>query len=414
MTSASDETPKLRHVEPIRLSVNGRQVIALKDPLQLRRDMVYFPQGALPILAMLDGRHTLRDIQTDLTRRTGRLVFLDDVRAVVRALEEAFLLEGEVFREAFTRKTAEYRALPARPASHAGPSYSAEPSELRRELNSYFTGADGPGEPRFGTDPRRPVGLIAPHIDIRAGGRCFAAGYHALAAGVPSDVYVILGTGHAGVEGLFTASTLDFDTPLGRVATDRELLSALETRLGSDPAAEEILHANEHVIEFQLIFLQHIFSGRHDFTVVPILCSLSHHIFSDESAFADHRATFFDFCSAVKDVCGEASRTVCFIASADLDHIGPRYGDSFVPHRGTVSGALEADARLLSVLEKIDTAGFITDVAADNDERRICGFSPITAMLHCMDAEEGKMLSLDFAPVDERNSFVTFASMIFH
>jgi AmmeMemoRadiSam system protein B len=62
----------------------------------------------------------------------------------------------------------------------------------------------------------------------------------------------------------------------------------------------------------------------------------------------------------------------------------------------------------------MDVAGFVRTVARENEARRICGFSPIATMLHCMEASEGKLLALDYAQVDDRSSFVSFASMIFH
>jgi MEMO1 family protein len=414
MSLEPGDRPKLRNIEPIPVIVNGRQAIGLKDPLHLRDEIVCVSKEMLPILAMLDGRHSLRDIQLALTRQTGQFVFIDDLVRALGRLEEACLLEGERFRGAYAGKVADYRKGPCRVSSHAGISYSADPEGLRAELADYFTQDGGPGIPDFASDVRRPVGLIAPHIDLRAGGRCFARGYHALAAGRPSDVYVILGTGHAGVEGIFAATTLDFETPLGTVETDREFLAELSAEFGRDPAAEEILHATEHVIEFQVVFLQYLFSGRHKFTIVPILCSLSHHLFGGDPAFAGARETFDSFCRALKACCDGSSRSICFIASADLDHIGPRYGDRFIPHQGTISEALRNDTELLSTLERCDVNAFVRGVARENDERRICGFSPITTMLHTMDATKGQVLALDFATVDDKNSFVSFTSMIFH
>lgn len=409
------DMPKLRAVEPIQTVVQGKRVIALKDPLQLTDRMICVGRDTLPLLAMLDGKHSLRDIQANLTTNVGRLVFVDEIKAILDRLDESFLLEGEKFRKAYESRVGAYREMPYRPSSHAGKSYHEDPAELRRELDSFFEKQHGgPGHLEFFSDPRTPTGLVAPHIDIRAGSSSFANAYHALASGQPSDIYVILGTGHAGVEALFTAGSLDFHTPLGIGRIDRELLDRLSSNLGKDPASEEILHATEHVIEFQLIFLQHLFSGRRDFTILPILCSFSHHIFNSHDSTSGLRETFFLFCSALKQSCRETGKSVCFIASADLDHIGPRYGDHFVPHDGTISQALEKDTVLLHALEKLGVDDFVQGVASDGDARRICGFSPITAMLHCMEAQEGKLLSIDYARVDDRNSFVSFASMIFY
>jgi len=406
--------PRLRQIEPVQLVLEGRPVIGFKDPLQLLDRMLCVRQEVLPVVAMMDGQHTLRDVQTELTRSSGSIVFMDDIKAIVERLEDACLLEGERFQDAFERKVQEYRRKPFRPASHAGTCYSNDPTALGEELTALFTADSGPGLPEPGSDSRRPVGLIAPHIDIRAGGRCFAKAYHALASGQPSDVYVILGTGHAGVRGLFAATGLDFQTPLGTVQTDRELLGVLSRELGRDPAEEEILHATEHVIEFQLIFLQYLFAGRHSFTVLPVLCSLSYHLFDNDEGFSQQQRLFKEFCAALKEACLRSGKSVCFIASADLDHIGPRYGDSFVPHQGTVRQSIEQDGKLLRALERIDVNEFIQSVAREKDERRICGFPPITTMFHCMEASEGRLLSLDYATVDSMNSFVSFSSMIFY
>lgn len=292
-----DFRPKLRNLEPISVMVQGRPAVGLKDPLGLRQGLLCIQREALPILALLDGAHSLRDIQENLTRQAGRLVYLDDIRTLISKLDEAVLLDGERFRAAFAQKVDEYRKSPFRPCSHAGISYSADCEALTEELDGYFTGPDGPGMPSALSDGRRPVGLIAPHIDIRAGARCFAHGYHALASGEPSDLYVILGTGHAGVEELFTATMLDFETPLGMVRTDREFVGELAEELGRDPAGSEILHTTEHVIEFQLIFLQHMLAKKHEFSIVPILCSLSHRIFEDNGAFRKDRVVFDEFSS---------------------------------------------------------------------------------------------------------------------
>jgi len=406
--------PKLRNVEPVPVMVQGRQVIGLRDPLQLSEGMVCVQREVLSVLALLDGKHSLRDIQAHLTRQSGELVFLDNIRAILDKLDESLLLDGARFRKAFQRKVEDYRKQPFRQSSHAGLSYSANTEDLKKELDELFTGDGGPGFPDFFSETERPKGLVAPHIDIRAGGRCFAQAYHALASGQPSDIYVILGTGHAGVDGMFTATALDFQTPLGIAHTECDFIDALSEELGRDAAAEEILHAAEHVIEFQLIFLQHVMSGRHSFSIVPILCSLPHQIFDEDRTPQPDRLVFDEFCRALREVCRKSPKSVCFISSADLAHIGPRYGDSFVPHQGTISDVLQKDSETLAHLERLDVKAFISYVAREKDSRRICGFPPITTMLHCMDSKGGRLLSLDFAQVDDRNSFVSFASMIFH
>ncbi len=405
--------PKLRSVRVVPVQAQGVEAVGIQDPFELTDRMLCVQRGVIGFLALLDGRRSIRDIQEELTRSTGALVASDDIIVLVKQLDDLFLLDGDRYREAYRQKVVDYRKSPFRPSSHAGLSYSDDPETLRRDLDAFFSDEGGPGTPDYFSNDTRPVGLIAPHIDIRAGGRCFAHGYHALASGRPSDLYVILGTGHQGVENLFTASYLDFQTPLGTVRTDREALELLSDELGEDPGAEELLHKTEHVIEFQALFLQHVLGPRHDFTILPLLCWSPHEYFSDGDEYRDRREQFLRFCSALKSACAKTGRSVCFIASADLDHIGPMYGDRFSPTEATVKSTLESDSRMLEHLERLDTEAFIRSVAEDNDQRRICGFPPITAMLHCMDAGRGRLLDLDFTYMDDRNSFVSFTSMIF-
>ncbi len=416
MPHGPDYRPRLRNVEPILAEVQGRPTVVMRDPLQLAAHAVCLPQEIVPLLSLMDGRNSLRDIQEMLRRATGQIAFMDFVDNLVAALDEAFLLYGPGYEDAFRRKVQEYRrTTPVRPASHAGRSYSDDPAALRAELDGFFSENGGPGLPELFSEDRRPLGLVAPHIDVRAGGTSFARGYHALGKGQPSDVYVILGTGHAGVENMFTAATVDFQTPFGIAETDKEFVDELRQELGYDPASEEILHITEHVIEFQVVFLQHLFQGKHSFKIVPILCSLSHRYFDEHGPFAEEREVFGRFCQAIQSVCKKSSKTVCFIASADLDHIGPRYGDDFAPHETTIRRSLDEDSALLDLLERLDITGFVRQVAKDNDSRRICGFSPITTMFHCMEgASYGKRLALDMATVDDKNSFVTFTSMVFY
>jgi AmmeMemoRadiSam system protein B len=415
MNIAPDYKPKLRNVEPFAAAYQGRNVIGLKDPLRLSEKMVFVPHETLPLLALFDGAHTLRDIQAALTARAGRIVFLDEIQGILDILNQAYLLEGPAADDAVRKKTQEYRDRPFRPASHAGISYSDDPEKLTQELDAFFDPANGgPGKPDLFSQPHRPVGLVAPHIDIRAGGLSFARAYHALATGQPSDVYVILGTGHAGVQNMFTAGTLDFQTPLGTAKVDSRIISLLSKELGKDAAEEEILHETEHVIEFQVVFLQHLFRDRHDFTIVPVLCSLSHRIFDSNDSFSEQKQAFYAFCSALRNACRQSGKTVCFIASADLDHIGPRYGDQFVPHQAAVNASLEKDGEMLGYLRQLSVDSFIRCIASEGDARRVCGFSPIVTMMHAMEASRAETLSLDFAYVDDRKSFVTFGAMVFY
>jgi hypothetical protein len=413
MSRDPQHRPKLRNIEPVPAVIDGRSVIVLKDPLGLSDQTLILDRPGLALLSLFNGAHTLREIQYLLARGSGETAPMEAIESVLDKLDQLCLLEGENYRRALELKAREYRNSPARPASHAGFAYSSDPEELGKDLDAFYSADTGEGPLELHLEERAAKGLIAPHIDIRAGGPCFAKGYRALAKGPPPDLFIILGTGHGGVNNLFTVGSLDYETPFGIVKTDREFVRALSEEMDEDVAQEEILHKSEHVIEFQVIFLKHLYKEK-PFKVAPILCSLSHLFFDPGAGFEESKSRFDKFCGALSRVSGAQDGSVCYIASADLDHIGPRYGDQFSPNQAHINNSLERDRLLMESLERLDLDGFISGISKDNDAGRVCGFSPIVAMLSCMEATQGHLLDLDYSEVDEKGSFVSFASMIFY
>ena len=103
---------------------------------------------------------------------------------------------------------------------------------------------------------------------------------------------------------------------------------------------------------------------------------------------------------------------VCLLTSVDLAHIGPRYGDPFRPHAGTVREHNEADHKLLETISTADAEGFASLLVREHNRRRICGLPPLYTMLKALEGgAEGELLRYDYAEVDGEGSFVTFASM---
>ena len=98
-----DETthPRLRNdIQAIPITVEGQQLITFTDPLRLSATGFAMDRRAIPLLAMMDGRNDLRDIQTGLMRITGgTVVSIAEVQALVEQLDKAFLLESEAFRD---------------------------------------------------------------------------------------------------------------------------------------------------------------------------------------------------------------------------------------------------------------------------------------------------------------------------
>jgi AmmeMemoRadiSam system protein B len=415
--------PKLRFLEAvplhaeneIRSGASNGAAFVLRDPSGIAEGALAVSAEALFVLQFFDGKHSLLDIRAEFHRAFG--VFLPEQRLnqLVAELERAYLLEGEFFQDYLKQLQQQMLAQPARPAAHAGASYPADPKLLRETLEGYYRSPQGAGLPN-GQLPNaatktRVLAAVAPHIDLRAGGPCYTFTYRALAESEPAEVYVILGTGHTGLINCFSCLPKDFATPLGVVKHDAEFIEALRRRHPHDLFGEPLPHRSEHTIEFQTVFLQHLFGGKKDFTIVPILCSYAYLMLTDER-FSREKRIIEDFTKALRATIAASRRRVCVIASVDFAHVGPRYGEAQTPDAAFMQRVSEADRLLLSCLEAVNAEAFVKANAQIEDRYRVCGFAPLHALLASSGAKRGRTLKYDRAFVDDRRSSVTFASAV--
>jgi hypothetical protein len=392
--------------------MEGKRYVVLSDPLRLSGKELFLPLEYAFILGLLNGNNTLLDIKTEYMRETGYMLMSNTIDQFIQTLDENLLLDSDHFRSALSKLEEDFRRSEARPPFHAGLSYPTDPRELRELITSFYLHEKGPGPLPSAFNGPPAIGLAAPHIDLRSGGPTFAWAYHALAQGEPPARFVILGTAHQGAENLFCLSSLDFETPLGRVRTDRTFIDTLVLNSAVDFCKGEILHRSEHTIEFQIVFLQHLYGETIPYTIVPVLCSIDPELFF-RPEFEEKRLVFHEFISRLRQTIIESPGKTCLIASVDLDHIGPRYGDGFTPNGATIQQILKSDLEFLEYLEQLKEREFLEMARQINPLRKICGFGPLYTLLKALDGVQGKLLHLDHSIVDSRNSFVTFASMVF-
>jgi hypothetical protein len=405
--------PRLRPLEAFPASVEGREVICLRDPSGLTEAVLTVPRPVVAILALMDGTRTVADIQADVMRQHGSLVAREQIQLLVDTLDRHFFLEGERLHGERVRIAEAFRDCPVRPAVHAGTAYAAEPAALSAELEGFFRHPEGPGPP----GPRRaPVlrGLVAPHIDFHRGGPAYAWAYRAAAEAAEADCFIVFGTAHAGLDGQpFAATRKAYDTPLGPVEVDAEVLEGLVRRAPGDLFAAELAHRGEHSIEFQAVCLRYLDrwrGGRDGIRIVPVLASFIHeYLARGRDPGADPAVA--GVLDAVRDTMAAVPRRYCLIAGADLAHVGPRFGDAEPVSPARLARIEAEDRALLSLVEAVDPGGFFTSVAADGDSRRTCGLSPIYALLATLPAGRGRLLRYGQWP--DPHGTVTFASVAF-
>ena len=434
----SEPVPGLRAVEAFPVEHEGRSCVALRDPAGYTDAIVLLHGPLLVIVSLFDGGHTVADIQAAVMRRHGQLVERRQIEEIAEALDQQGFLDSPGFAGRRAVIDGAFLASPTRPATHAGGAYAGEPGELRAMLDGFFAPPDGPGpidgaraaEPegrgqsaaperrgrsaateRRGQSAATEVrGVIAPHIDFHRGGSAYAWAYRELAERSAADLFVIFGTCHAGMEHPFALTRKDYASPLGDVRVDRDFVDALASRARQDCFGSELAHRVEHSIELQTVFLRHLYADRRDVSIVPVLASFAHE--------AMHRGQRPDddprvprFLEALAETMAAGRRRVALIAGADLAHVGPRFGDPEPVGAPELARIEREDVAMLESVAAGDPQAFFESVASDGDRRRICGYSPIYALLRSLGGAIGSVKRYGQWP--DPNGVVSFASVVF-
>ena len=381
-------------LEAFPVEQDGERLIALRDPAGFTQQLAVLPLGLLDLVSLFDGEHSVSQIQDVLRGRYGEAPTADQIEKLLEGLDEAGFLDSERFErrrrsieEAWTRN-------PVRPAVHAGSAYAGETSALADQIDGFFSHPEGPGARTGhrhapGAPPLR--GLIAPHIDFHRGGPMYAWAYRELLERGDADLFVILGTCHAGMPDPFAVTLKPYDTPFGTVPVDREFYEELSRRYGEDLLGSEAAHRNEHSIEFQAVMLRHVLGEGRAFSILPVLASYLHEaVWTRGDPERDRRVPrFFE---ALLGAMAASKRTVCLIAGVDLAHVGPRFGDPEPNTADSLQAVASADLGMLEAVTAGDPTAFYASIAHDRDKRRICGLSPIYTFLRALPGVQGRLV----------------------
>jgi MEMO1 family protein len=150
--------------------------------------------------------------------------------------------------------------MSTRPAAVAGAFYPGDTGTLHSTVASMLAHPAS-----LAVEPKA---LIVPHAGFIYSGQVAASAYAALRkSAVAVRRVVMFGPAHrVWVAGLAAPAVEWFETPLGRVAVDREAIAAVAHL----PQVEisDAAHAHEHCLEVQLPFLQTVLD---DFTIAPFV-----------------------------------------------------------------------------------------------------------------------------------------------
>jgi AmmeMemoRadiSam system protein B len=230
----------------------------------------------------------------------------------------------------------------------SGMFYAGTAKELERQIEWCYKHELGPGAiPQVNSKGiREIVAIVVPHAGYYYSGPIAAHAYSKLAEDGIFDTAVILGPNHTGYGYPVSLwAGVSWNTPLGEVEINKELTQRL---LGDVLKVDETAHINEHSVEVQLPWLQHLYKK---VKIIPI------------SMLAQDIET----ARAVGKAISQAGDNLIIIASSDFTH--------YEPH----SVAVEKDASVIEAIVTLDEEELYK--RCKNINCTMCGYGPVASAI---------------------------------
>jgi len=372
--------------------------------------MLVVPPVLIECLRCFDGCQTDLDLRALLVRITGDLQIGELERHLTETLSSAGFLEDEVFARMKAGRQREFAESPRREAVHAGAAYPLEIAALRQTMTRYMDGASGHSGVHSGTSDKL-AGIAAPHVSPEGGWQSYRAAYQALGPELKDRTFVILATSHYGEPEHFGLTRKPFVTPFGESATNTALVDRLAARGGDAVLMEDYCHSFEHTVEFQVVFLQHIYGP--DIRILPILCGqFANSLYSGGAPEDDDGVK--RFLESLGEMAAREGDGLFWILGIDMAHMGARYHDSFPAHadQGIMAEVAERDRKRIDRVVESDGDGFWNLIQENRDDLKWCGSSPLYTFLKALPGARGDLLRYEQWNIDPE-SVVSFAGIAF-
>ncbi len=400
----ADPLPRLRmNLDFMPSPMEEHPGLLIRDSYGYSDKVLIIPPPLVQCLACFDGEQTELDLRALLVRMTGELDVGGLEQQLIDNLSTAGFLHDDNYSEMREAKHREFAESESRLPSHAGTAYPDEAEEVRTTLDQYFRGSEA-----VRTDDKI-IGIAAPHVSPFGGWQTYRNAYNALGPEHRERTFVILGTSHYGEADRFGLTRKPFETPYGRTIADTRLVD----ELAAEPAAkmEDYCHAVEHSIEFQVLFLQHLY-GR-DIRILPILCgSFASSI--QNGGLPEDNESVRRFLDRLGEIAAREGDRLAWVLGIDMAHMGIRYGDDIVATAGT--GEMEEVARRdRGRIDRViagDAPGFWEQVQERQDDLKWCGSAPLYTFLRAVPGTRGALRGYEQWNIDQ-SSVVSFAALSF-
>lgn len=405
--SSSEPIPEIRpDLQIIPIEEEGKSYLYFHDERGYATPDLALHRQAETLLSLIDGQKSIDDLEPYL----GDEVSKDQILQFVQFLDKNRLLSSNHFEQHARAVEKEYESSVIHQSVTAGSSYPADPKELREYLDQAFErhGSDNPKR------PGKPKALYAPHIDPRVALESYVQAFDPVRHLQPKRVVIIATSHYAGLypdiyrDSPFALVNKDFELPLGTINRDKEAIKELgEAGTEYGITLRDRAHRMEHSIELHLLFLSYLWD--HDFEVVPFLTRGLDDLYYMEEGHLGQQLN--NFSQLLNSKYGHDEDTF-FLISGDLAHFGKKFGDAEAASQ--MFGEVESfDQKFLKYARQGEKKQLLELMKENTDPYRICGFPPLYTFLQSMPDLEGEILSYDLWDERERDSAVTFGSILY-
>ncbi|MFN1834759.1 AmmeMemoRadiSam system protein B [Balneola sp. MJW-20] len=404
-SSKTDPIPPLRYdIQVIEVAQDGQDYLLFQDMLGYATEGFAIPAEMEPILSLIDGSRSVQQLMPFV----GEGATEEELLQYIQFLDQHRLLDSDFFAKSAEETEDRYEASSIHHSNTAGGSYPDSPAELKSQLDEAFAKYET-SEP-----VSEAAALYAPHIDPRVGMQSYVKAFSAIRNLKPNRV-IMLGTSHyAGLYGdlydntPFIVSEKTFRLPNGEVRADSAFIHLMKNSLNSEThgvSFSDRAHRIEHSLELHLLYLNHIWD--HDFEIVPILVGGMEDLLYMNNSHKEQQVNSF-----MEWIAAKTNNETIILISGDLAHFGRKFGDN-TPASDMFESVKAFDHTFLKLGADAKDFDLLEHIREDLDPYRVCGFPPLYSFLKTGLTDKGTILSYDLWDERERNSAVTFGSILY-
>ncbi|MFO0828399.1 MAG: AmmeMemoRadiSam system protein B [Phycisphaerales bacterium] len=390
--------PHVRPLQPLPVQAQNKEdgritmLVGLRDPSMLTNQMMIVPPQAVQVIQHFRGERTLEEIAELFKTDAAPLGEL------AKKMDEFGLLWGPTFERLEGELKDKLQTDGYFPVGASGLLGSDE-AACRKQLDDWLSETE---DPELDVPA---IGIVAPHLDYARGWPVYAASWRCFDRAERPDRVIVLGTNHFGLGDGVVLTDLGFRTPMGPVTSDGAVVSKLRGSLGDRLFIDQLDHLPEHSIQLHLPWIQHRWGD------VPVVAALVPDPLSPMISDDGGRVNREEFVAALNDALTSVGGRTYVVASSDLSHVGPQFGEPVAVSDQRKVEVERQDRELMGKFVSGDPNVFLDACRWTKNPTRWCSIGNMTAALEIARPSSVELVDYRQACDEKGLAMVTSCSM---